>query len=89
MDPKTRFLSALAIATASMAMTTRGHAQTSSETELYNLCVLRSADACSTFLQIYPDSIFAPQVMALAIELGAPDSLFSVEPAAGPAPTIY
>jgi hypothetical protein len=71
MNSVSKFTIALAIATAKVAALDAGLAaaqtQTITEQQLYQLCLTGSSAACSTFLELFPNSPLATTVASLQV----------------------
>ncbi|MEZ5670222.1 MAG: hypothetical protein R3F55_22905 [Alphaproteobacteria bacterium] len=101
MDPRARFLSALALVAATGAYGRGAAAQDvagqcfGDETQLYEQCLAADVPiaerilACTCFLQSFPLSPRAPEVVSQAVALGAQPDLAALEPAAGTPTPIY
>jgi hypothetical protein len=74
MDPTSRFMAALALASSSMVSLGPG-SQTSaadmSEEDMYQLCKDGHRQSCEAFLNAYPSSRYAPDVLGNTVDKSA------------------
>lgn len=86
MDPRSKLLSAIALATMTASVAKPADAQalpSLAQEELYQQCFetdlseVDRANACSCFIEMFPDSRLTPAVLSAAVELGRDDDYLS------------